>query len=105
MEELIKAMVSFMNEQYGVDLKERRAKLREEFEELDVELAKMERGGGEVDDVMAEAGDVLAVLLHIIALVMPLSLQYIGQVVRARIVDTCWKMQRRVEDPNYRRNS
>lgn len=103
MDKFICDMMAWMNERYGVNLRERRAKLHEEFAEFDAELAKYENGEGNEMDVIHEAGDVIVVMLHILTIVGSLSVKMLWTFLNALIVSTHWKNVLRVDQPDYGR--
>lgn len=93
----------FMNENYGMRLKQRMAKLKEEVAELEEALNRYQNDEMAVDDVLAEAADVLLVLLHIVWLVMPVTCRLFGDVLGMIMTRARIKMELREKEKDYAR--
>lgn len=104
MEKLISEIMMFMTEQYGMHLKQRMGKLKEEVAELEEALNRYQNDEMAVDDVLDEAADVLLVLLHIVWLVMPVTCRLFGDVLGMIMTRARIKMELREKDKDYARS-
>lgn len=100
---LIKTIMVFMTENYGCDIRQRMAKLKEEVGELEEALNRYHDDNRAVDDVLNEVADVLLVLLHIAWLVLPFSCSIFSTALTMICCSAFRRMTMRMTDKDYQR--
>lgn len=95
MDKILQELLTHMSEAWGHDQLQRMEKLKEEVAELDEAIKS-----GNQEDIEDELGDVLAVLMHIIAIAAPLPQRMMPYQINKLLLQTYRKQIARMNDPN-----